>query len=191
MRNAEYRLAALPFIAATRLHLALLIRHLPLAICHPSSALCHPPYGIRHRRFSRRRNLSCSHPILSEDWPVFHGFFRPPPSLARVPISKFPALSASSAASFLRLHSDVVLGETPDFRPFPARQASPTLGPNFSSDVPEGLITCRLRTQPPSLAPQNSGVQSHLSVSASSFWQASSVLGFVTTIYANYITKLS
>jgi len=122
-----------------------------------------------HRRLSWRRNLSCSHPILSADRPVFYGFFRPPPSLARVPISKFPALSASSPASFLRLHSDVVLDETPDFRPFPARQASPTLGPNSSSDVPEGLITCRLGTQQPSLAPQNSGVQSHLSVPASYF----------------------
>ncbi len=59
--------------------------------------------------------MSCSHPILSADRPVFHGFFRPPPSLARVPISKFPALSASSLASFLRLHSDVVLDETPEF----------------------------------------------------------------------------
>src|SRR5208337_632208 len=114
---------------------------------------------VKQRRLSWRRNLSCSPPILSADRPVFHGFFRPPPSLARVPISKFPALSASSAASFLRLHSDVVLDETPDFRPFPARQASPTLGPNSSSDVPEGLITCRLGTQQPSLAPQNSGVQ--------------------------------
>src|SRR5271157_5785377 len=26
------------------------------------------------RRFSWRRNLSCSHPIVSADWPVFHGF---------------------------------------------------------------------------------------------------------------------
>jgi hypothetical protein len=66
MRNAEYRLAALPFIAAIRLHLALLVRHLPSAlrhlafvichlafvICHPAFALCHLVSALRHLAFA-------------------------------------------------------------------------------------------------------------------------------------------
>ncbi len=86
----------------------------------------------------------------------FPWFSRPPTSVARVPISKLFALSASSVPRFLRLPSDVALAETPHFRPFPARQASPTLGPNSSQDVPGGLTPCRFGTQQPWLAPQNS-----------------------------------
>src|SRR5208337_1207171 len=39
-----HRLAALPFIAATRLDLALLIRHLAFVIRHPPSGICHSPF---------------------------------------------------------------------------------------------------------------------------------------------------
>jgi len=50
-----HRLAALPFIAATRLdlallirHLAFVIRHLPFVICHPASVIPHLPSVIPH-----------------------------------------------------------------------------------------------------------------------------------------------
>src|SRR5208283_3938345 len=40
------------------------------------------------------------------------------------------------------------------FVPLPARQASPTLGPKGSQDVPRGLKTCRFGTQLRWLVPQ-------------------------------------
>src|SRR5208283_2468529 len=92
-------------------------------------------------------------PIFSGRQAGFPWFSPPPTSVARVPISKLSALSACSVPRFLCVPSDVALAETPHFRPFPARQASPTLGPNGSQDVPGGLTPCRFGTQQPWLAP--------------------------------------
>src|SRR5271157_3799585 len=71
------------------------------------------------------------------------------------------ALSGSQVDSPCSLPSDPRIGPgnvaiVSHFRPFPARQASPTLGPNGSQDVPGGLTPCRFGTQQPWLAPQNS-----------------------------------
>ena len=52
MGNAEYRLAALPFIAATRFHLALFIRLLEFALGHLEFALRHLAFVIRHLTFA-------------------------------------------------------------------------------------------------------------------------------------------
>src|SRR5271165_665712 len=94
-------------------------------------------------------NFSSSYPFFPADRPVFHGFhglrrlwresqsaisphFLPPPRLVS---SAFLLTSLSP--------------KTPHFRPFPARHASPTLGPNGSQEVPGGLTPCRFGTQHP------------------------------------------
>ena len=62
MWNAEYRLAALPFIAATRFHLALLIRLLEFALRHLAFVLCHLAFAICHLTF----------PIPRSEFPIPH-----------------------------------------------------------------------------------------------------------------------
>ena len=53
--------------------------------------------------------------------------------------SKVDGTLAPPRCVFFPRPSDVGLADTPCFPPFPARQASPTLGPNGSQDVPRGL----------------------------------------------------
>src|SRR5271165_2194320 len=101
-------------------------------------------------------NFSSSYPFFPADRPVFHGFH----DLRRL----WRESQSASSPHFLpppRFVSSAFLltslsPKTPHFRPFPARQASPTLGRNGSQDVPGGLTPCRFGTQQPWLAPQNS-----------------------------------
>ncbi len=74
--NAEYRLAALPFIAATRFHLALLIRLLEFALRHLAFVLCHLAFAICHLTF----------PIPRSEFPIPHSLkrFQRPQQLPRL-----------------------------------------------------------------------------------------------------------
>ena len=78
MWNAEYRLAALPFIAATRFHLALLIRLLEFALRHLAFVLCHLAFAICHLTF----------PIPRSEFPIPHSAFS----------EAFPASAAAPAS---------------------------------------------------------------------------------------------
>ena len=86
----------------------------------------------------------------------FHGFDGLRRLWLESPIASSPQFLAPPRRVFFPRPADVGRADTPCFPPFPARQASPTLGPNGSQDVPRGLIICRFGTQLRWLVPQNS-----------------------------------
>ena len=77
----------------------------------------------------------------------FHGFDGLRRLWLESPTSKLAPVPGPAAPRFFSRPSDVGLADTPCFPPSPARQASPTRGPNGSQDVPRGLITSRFGTQ--------------------------------------------
>src|SRR5271157_2225107 len=80
------RLAALPFSAATRLHLELALRHLAFVICHLAFVICHLAFVICHSSFA-----ICHLPFGICHPPFPHSAFRIPHSAFSVALPAFAA----------------------------------------------------------------------------------------------------
>ena len=114
----------------------------------------------------------------------------PASAMSRVPVSETPAFLPPRAAVFPPPSFWPRSRRYPDLRPFPARRASPALGPDRSSDVPDGLVTCRLRTRTSLARSSERGGGRSVVGLGKLFRRANSGLEFVNTINAHYYTKL-